>query len=308
MRIFITGASGVIGRRVVPQLAGAGHQVSAAVHRPASRGKLETLGARAVPVDLFDRSSIARSVAGHDTVINLATHIPHSTAKLLLPGAWRENDRIRRIASGLLVDAAIAGGVARFIQESFAPLYAGQGDAWITEASPLAPVRYNRTVLDAERSAERFAKSGGRGIVLRFAGFYGPDSTQLGDMLQNVRRGMLPLPGDPGAYFTFVSHDDAAGAVLAALSLESGTYNVAEDEPVTRRMMGDIVAGLLGVKPPRRPVPRLITRLLGSLGELMSRSERISNRKLRGASDWRPRYPGLREGLRATLEQRRQAA
>jgi nucleoside-diphosphate-sugar epimerase len=308
MRILITGASGVVGRRVVPQLVAAGHQVSAGVHSPATRGRLEALGARAVQVDLFDRSSIPRSVAGHDTVINLATHIPHSTAKLLLPGAWRENDRIRRVASGLLVDAAIAGGVTRFIQESFAPVYADQGDAWITEDSPLVPVRYNRTVLDAERSAERFARGGGRGIVLRFAGFYGPDSTQLGDMLQNVRRGMLPLPGDPGAYFTFVSHDDAAGAVLAALSLESGTYNVAEDEPVTRQVMGDIVADLLGVKPPRRPVPRLITRLLGSLGELMSRSERISNRKLRGASRWRPRYPSLREGLRATLEQRRNAA
>jgi len=308
MRIFITGASGVIGRRVVPQLVAAGHQVSAAAHRPASRGKLEALGARAVQVDLFDGPSVARSVAGHDTVINLATHIPHSTAKLLLPGAWRENDRIRRVASGLLADAAIANGVTRFIQESFAPVYADQDDAWITEASPVAPVRYNRTVLDAERSATRFAGRERRGIVLRFAGFYGPDSTQLGDMLQNVRRGMLPLPGDPGAYFTFVSHDDAAAAVLAALSLQSGTYNVAEDEPVTRQAMGDIVAALLGVKPPRRPVPRLITRLLGSLGELMSRSQRISNRKLREASDWRPRYPSLREGLRATLEQQRHAA
>jgi nucleoside-diphosphate-sugar epimerase len=308
MRIFVTGASGVIGRRVVPQLLSAGHQVSAVVHSPAKHSHLEALGARPVSVDLFDGTSIARAVAGHDTIINLATHIPHSTARLLLPGAWRENDRLRRITSGLLVDAAIAKGVARVIQESFAPVYPGQGDAWITESAPLRPVRYNRTVLDAEQAAERFAGSGGRGIVLRFAGFYGPDSTQLGDMLQSVRRGMLPLPGDPEAYFSSVSHDDAAAAVVAALSLSSGAYNVVDDDPVTRRVLGDTLAALLGVKPPLRPIPKWIPRLLGSIGELMSRSQRISNRKLREASDWRPRYPSIREGFRATLEERRKAA
>jgi nucleoside-diphosphate-sugar epimerase len=308
LRIFITGASGVIGRRLVPQLVAGGHQVSAVARSPAKHSKLEALGARPITVDLFDGASIAQSVAGHDTVINLATHIPHSTAKVLLPGAWRENDKLRRITSSLLVDAAIAKGVARVIQESFAPVYPGQGDAWITETTPLQPVRYNRTVIDAEQAAERFARSGGLGIVLRFAGFYGPDSTHLGDMLLSVRWGLLPLPGDPEAFFSFVSHDDAATAVIAALSLPSGAYNIVDDDPVTRRALGDTLATLLGVKPPRRPVPKWITRLLGSIGELMSRSERISNRKLREASDWHPRYPSIREGLRATLEERRKAA
>jgi nucleoside-diphosphate-sugar epimerase len=307
VRIFMTGASGVIGRRVVPRLVAGGHQVSAAARSPARRNELDRLGARPVSVDLFDGTSLAEAMAGHDTAINLATHIPHSTAKTLLPGAWRQNDKLRRITSRLLVDAAIAKGVARVIQESFAPVYAGQGDAWITEESPLHPVRYNRTVTDAEHAAERFTRSGGVGIVLRFAGFYGPDSTQLGDMLQSVRRGMLPLPGDPDAFFSFVSHDDAAAAVVAALSLPSGAYNVVDDEPVTRRVLGDTLAALLGVKPPR-PLPKWVTPLLGSIGELMSRSQRISNRKLREAGDWRPRYPSIREGLRATLEERRKAA
>jgi 2-alkyl-3-oxoalkanoate reductase len=307
VRIFITGASGVIGRRVVPQLLAGGHQVSAVARSPARHHELDRLGARPVSVDLFDSVSVAQSGAGHDTAINLATHIPHSTAKTLLPGAWRENDRLRRITSNLLVNAAIAQGIARVIQESFAPVYAGQGDAWITEESPLQPVRYNRTVLDAEGAAERFSRSGGAGIVLRFAGFYGPDSTQLGDMLQSVRRGVLPLPGDPQGFFSFVSHDDAAAAVIAALSLHAGAYNVVDDEPVTRRTLGDTLASLLGVKQPR-PIPKWITPLLGSIGELMSRSQRISNRKLREASGWRPRYPSIREGMRATLEERRKAA
>jgi len=308
MRIFITGASGVIGRRVVPQLVAAGHQVSAVIHSPASQDAVRSLGARPVPVDLFDKASVERSVAGHDSVINLATHIPHSTARLLLPGAWRENDRLRRVTSRLLVDAAIANGATRLIQESFAPVYPDEGEDWITEATPLEPVRYNRTVLDAEQSAARFSRSGRLGIVLRFAGFYGPDSTQLGDMLRSVRQGMLPLPGNPDAYFSFVSHDDAAAAVVAALSLSSGAYNVVDDDPLTRRALGEIVAALLGVKPPRRQIPRLFIRFLGSIGELMSRSQRISNRKLREAADWRPRYPSVREGLRVTLEERRKAA
>jgi nucleoside-diphosphate-sugar epimerase len=307
MRIFLTGASGVIGRRLIPQLVAGGHQVQAVGRSPEKNALLERLGARPVTVDLFDGTSIAQALAGHDTAINLATHIPHSSAKMLLPGAWRENDRIRRITSGLLVDGALAKGVARIIQESFAPVYAAQADAWISERSPLQPVRYNRTVIDAEQAVERFIRGGGTGIVLRFAGFYGPDSTHFGEMLQAVRRGTIPLPGDPQAFFTFVSHDDAATAVLTALGLPSGTYNVADDEPVTRRMLGDTLAALLGVKSPR-PLPKWIGRLLGSLGELMSRSQRISNRKLRDSSEWRPRYPSVREGLRATLEELRKAA
>lgn len=307
MRIFLTGATGVIGRRLVPQLVSDHHEVSAVARTAGKSALLERLGARPVIVDLFDGTSIARALAGHDTAVNLATHIPHSSAKMLLPGTWRENDRIRRITSGLLVDTALVKGVGRIIQESFAPVYAAQGDAWITEESPLQPARYNRTVIDAEQAAERFSRGGGTGIVLRFAGFYGPDSTQFGEMLQSIRRGTIPLPGDPDAFFSFISHDDAATAVRAALTLPSGTYNVADDEPVTRRVLGDTLAALLGVKPPR-PLPRWITRLLGSLGELMSRSQRISNRKLRDSSDWRPRYPSIREGLRATLEELRKAA
>jgi nucleoside-diphosphate-sugar epimerase len=306
MRIFLTGASGVIGRRLTPQLVAAGHQVSAVSRSPERSAMLEGWGARPVMVDLFDADSIARAIPGNDAVINLATHIPHTSARMLLPGAWRENDRIRRISSGLLVDSALANGAQQFIQESFAPVYAPQDDAWITEESPLWPVRYNRTVIDAERAAERFARSGGAGIVLRFAGFYGPDSTHFGDMLQSVRRGMLPLPGDLEAFCSFVSHDDAATAVAAALGLPSGAYNVADDDPVTRRVLGDTLATLLGVKPPR-PLPKWVSRLLGSLGELLSRSQRISNRKLRESSAWRPRYPSIREGFPATLELRKAA-
>src|ERR1044071_3947595 len=98
--------------------------------------------------------------------------MPRSSVRMLLPWEWRENDRIRREGSAALVDAAMHAGVARFIQESFAPVYEDGGDRWIDEQWPIRPTAYNRTVADAERSAARFAAAGGVGIVTRFAAFY----------------------------------------------------------------------------------------------------------------------------------------
>lgn len=302
MKVFVTGATGVVGCRAVPLLLKAGHEVSAAV-RSAERGApLARLGARPLVVDLFDRPALERALAGHDAVVNLATHMPGSMLRSLLPGAWRENDRLRRDASRLLVDAALARGVGRFVQESFAPVYPDRGDAWIDEDVPIEPTRYNRTVADAEASARRFAASGdAAGVVLRFAAFYGADAFQSKAMIEAVRRGFAPLPGRPEAFFSSVSHDDAATAVVAALGLPAGAYDVTDDEPLRRRAMTEIIAAGLGVAPPR-PLPPWVAKLAGSLGELMSRSLRISNRKLRAASGWAPRWPSLREGWPAMLQ------
>src|SRR4051812_504657 len=99
MRVFLSGASGVIGRRVVPLLLKAGHEVTAAARSPAQRQTLLRTGVRSVAVDLFDRRQLTATVAGHDAIVNLATHIPHSMARMLVPGGWRENDRIRRVGS-----------------------------------------------------------------------------------------------------------------------------------------------------------------------------------------------------------------
>ncbi len=153
MKILVTGATGVIGRR------------------------------------LFDASSVRRAVEGQDAVINLATHIPASSAQMALPWAWRENDRIRRDNS----------------------------DRWIDENAPIRPVRYNRTVADAEAASQRFTANGRSGVVLRFGSFYGPDALQRRDLMTWVRKGWAPIPGPPGAYISSVSHNDAATAVAAAV-------------------------------------------------------------------------------------------
>jgi nucleoside-diphosphate-sugar epimerase len=298
MKIFITGATGVIGRRVLPLLQQAGHELIAVARSAEQRAALEARGVRAADVSLFDASALRRAVAGHEAVINLATHMPPSMGRLLLPGAWSENDRIRREGAANLVQAAIAGGVQRFVQESFAPVYPDRGDDWIDEGVALAPSRYNRTILDAERSAQGFASRERTGVILRFGAFYGPDARLLTDMVRWARRGWVPLPGPARAFVSSISHDDAAMAVIAALALPSGCYNVTDDEPVSHREYVDALANALSAPSPKLP-PEWATFLFGSVGQLLSRSLRISNRKLREASAWRPRYRTVREGWQA---------
>ena len=131
MRILVTGATGVVGRRAVPLMIAGGHEVTAIGRDPERRAALERSGATTATLDLFDADAVRRMVAGHDAVVNLATHMPSSTMRMMLPGAWRENDRVRRDGSAILADAAAAGGVTRFVQESFAPIYEDGGDRWL---------------------------------------------------------------------------------------------------------------------------------------------------------------------------------
>ena len=130
--------------------------------------------------------------------------------------------------------------------------------------------------------------------MLRFAGFYGPDAFQVLDAVKLIRKGWAPLPGRPEAYFSSIHHDDAATAVAAALGARAGVYNVADDEPVTRRNYADSLAAAIGAAPPKL-IPAWLARLGGSIAELLSRSLRISNRKLRQETGWAPRYPSVPE-------------
>jgi nucleoside-diphosphate-sugar epimerase len=301
MRIFLTGATGVIGRRVVPILVGTGHQVTAVGRNPEKRTALEHMGAKSADVDIFDADGVQRAVRGHDALINLATHMPPSSARMLLPGAWRENDHIRRVASGILVDAAIKAGAGQFLQESFAPIYEDGGEQWIDETWPVRPARYNASVIDAEASAARFTSRGGAGVALRFAMFYGPDAFQVVDLMRLVSKGWAPLLGADG-FISSICHDDAATAVVAALGVDAGTYNVADDAPLRRREWVDALAAALGARPPRL-LPSWLGRIKGSRMELLARSQRISNRKFRQASGWAPKYPSVREGWPAVVEE-----
>ena len=300
MKILITGATGVIGRRVVPLLIAEGHEVTAAVRSAPKAAALGLGKARITQVDLFDADAVTRAVANHDVVVNLATHMPSSSTRMLLRSAWRQNDRIRRMASRNLVAAARRSGVRGFIQESFAPVYPDCGEQWIDETVPISPARYNRSIEDAENNALSFSDDGRRGIVLRFGAFYGADARHCMDLVHAVRKGWAPMPGSPDAFMSSITHDDAARAVVAAVNVQSGIYNITDDEPVSRREYADTLAFALGVPAPKFPPPGF-KFLLGSAGRLLARSQRISNGKFRQATGFTCRYPSVRTGWPAVI-------
>ena len=302
MKLLVTGATGVVGVRAIPLLVGAGYAVTGLARSPEKSAQLRDLGAEALNADLFDKDAVRRAVTGFNGIINLATHMPSMGLSMVFAGAWKENDRIRKEASAHLVAAAIEGGASLFVQESFAPVYPDCGRQWIGEQVAIRPVRYNRTVADAEHHARQFEGPGRTAIILRFGSFYGPDAAQMKIMIDAARAGFAVLPGAPDAYVSPLSHDDAASAVAAVLEAPSGTYNVVDDEPLTHREFFDSLARALGVRPPKI-LPQWTTFLFGSLGEMFARSQRISNHKLRAATGWEPRYPSVRDGWPAMLRE-----
>ena len=305
MKIFLAGATGVIGRRLVPLLVDAGSQVTAVARTRAKAAQLKKQGAIPVRVDLFDPAAVEKAVMGHHTVINMATKIP-SGMKVMLPGAFDENAKIRREVSQNLASGAIAARAQRFIQESFAPVYPDRGDDWIDESVPIEPAKYVESVRDAESAADEFTKSGGAGVVLRFSFFYGPDSSLTHDMVKAVKGGLAPMFGSREAYMSSIWTDDAAAAVFAALKVPAGAYNVTDNEPLRRGEAFELLASALGAKVPRLP-PRWVTTMAGSLGHTLGRSLRLSNAKFRQASGWIPKVPSLRDGWSVLIDEMRVA-
>jgi 2-alkyl-3-oxoalkanoate reductase len=298
MRVFVAGATGAIGKRAVRKLIAAGHAVTGVARSAASRAVLEREGASAVNLDLFDAHAVRRSMVGNEAVVNLATHIPRGL-RVFWPRAWAENDRLRRDASAILGEAAAAAGARLFVQESVAFTYPDSGDEWVSEDMKLVPSKYSRTVSDAEASAHRFTQAGGRGVVLRFAALYGPADFFTEQLLAAVRHGLMPIFGRAEGYLPMVHHDDAASAVLTALEASAGAYNVVDDLPLCRSDLAAVMADLQGVRRPRLP-PAWMSSLAGPAGEAMSRSIRLSNRKLRSLG-WVPAYPSAREGLQSIV-------
>ena len=288
MKVFIAGATGVVGTRVVPLLIDAGRSVTAISRSSENRAALSRLGATPVEANLFEVESLRRAIAGHEVVINLATTVPSSTTKMMMRSAWRANDRVRRDGSAAVASAAIAEGVRHLVQESFGPTYPDCGDEWIDEATPLAPAPHTESAVDAERSAMRFANEGGVGVVLRFGLFYGPDHT-MEAMLDMLAKGWAPFPGDPRAFLSSIAQEDAATAVVAALAAPTGIYNIVEDDPMRRGDWAASLARAAGFDPPKA-LPKWLVPLSGSVLRLLARSQRLSNRRFKEVTSWVPRY------------------
>jgi 2-alkyl-3-oxoalkanoate reductase len=295
MKILVTGATGVLGRRVLPLLADGGHAVTAV-----ARGKSDQVraaGVTPIDLDLFDGPAVKDAVAGHDAVLDLATRIP-PTMKMGRRSAWRDNDRLRGQASHVIADAVLATGVHRYVRESFMGVFADAGESWVDEESPVDPTWPAATCLDAEVAAQRVTDGGAVGVALRFGTFYAADADHTIDQVRLARRtGIAPFPGDPDGYVSHLHLDDAATAVVAALHAPAGVYVVADEQPVTRREAADALGAALG-RDLRLP-PRIISRR-GPLA-LLDRSVRLDASRFRGATGWAPAVPTVHDGWRLVV-------
>jgi nucleoside-diphosphate-sugar epimerase len=297
VRVFVAGGTGVLGRRLVPLLVDAGHSVTVTARSSQAEQRVLDFGAKPVDVSLFDREAARAAVRGFDAVVNIATHVPGLTGAARR-GAWRENDRLRDECTRVLGDAARMEDVPRYIRDSLTFVYPDRGAEWIDEAVPPEPNRFLAAVLAGESHVRRYAAGGGDGIVLRFGLFYGPDGRHAEDIRRLAHVGVGTVVGPPEAYLSVVHVDDAATAVLAALAVPDGLYNVVDDHPPTRAEYVAAQAAALGAQQ-LRPPPRVIGRLARSMTETMSRSQRVSNERFRSTSGWQPAHPDSLVGWRS---------
>lgn len=298
MKVFVTGGTGAIGRHVIPTLVGQGHTVTALARSPEKAAVLTRQGAKPVSVSLFDRSALTAAFSGHDAIANLASAIPPVT-QFLRARAWRDSDRVRAEGSAVVVDAALAAGVGRVVQESVSMLYPDRGASWIDEDVPVDSYPMARANLAAEANANRFSKAGGVGTVLRFGWFYGPGATHSEQMLTQARYHLGLVLGAPDGYVSSIHVADAAAAVAAALAAPAGPFNVVDDEPLTKRAYAQARAAATGKAMWLRG-PGRAALLLGDRLTSLTRSLRVSNTRFQTATGWAPRYPSAREGWMAT--------
>jgi len=297
MKVFVAGGTGAIGGHAVPALVRAGHDVSALARTPEKAALLRKRGATPVVVSIFDRAALKNAFLKHDAIVNLATAIPQ-TSKFIQTRAWLENDRIRTEGSAAIVDAAIEAGVARVVQQSVSMLYRDRGNEWINEDSPTDDFPMARANHAAEASARRFTSAGGAGVVLRFGWFYGPGATHSEEFFALARRRVCVMMGPPDTYVSSIHVADGGAAVAAALTVPAGTYNVVDDEPLTKRAYADALAAAAQKKVCVR-LPGRLALLLGNRTTSLTRSLRVSNARFRAAAEWAPTYASAREGWMA---------
>lgn len=303
MRVFVAGATGVIGRRTVARLVAANHEVTGVARSEAKAALLRSLGATPVRVELFDADAVTAAVVGHDAVVNLATHVP-APRDAARPGAWNEHNRIRSEGSRILVDAALATGAQVYIQESLAFVYVDGGGRWLDEDTPLLSGRLVEPVKVAEGHVQRFTDAGGRGVVLRFGEFHSEDSSLTLTVISAARRGISGRIGTRDGFAPVIHADDAAAAVVHALEAPAGVYNVVDDEPLTGAEYDAALAAALGVRTLRRPLGPVL-RVAGSTFEYARTSNRASNQRFKSATGWKPAYPSARETLNSIVTDRR---
>ncbi|HSZ04524.1 MAG TPA: NAD(P)-dependent oxidoreductase [Solirubrobacteraceae bacterium] len=310
MRVFLAGATGVIGRRLVPMLLADGHQVTGMTR---SREKLEQLrasGAEPVLADALDAAAVHDAVAQArpEAVIHQLTALPSRIDPRKIERDFALNDRLRDEGTRILVGAAQAAGATRILAQSIAFSYApGPPGAVHREQDPLLkdpPKSFKRSA-EAMQALERTVLGAG-GMVLRYGYFYGPGSamSRSGSIGQDLARRRLPIVGRGQGVWSLIHVDDAARATVAALTRgQSGPYNIVDDEPAAVAQWLPALADVLGAPRPLR-VPVMIARpLAGAYGVAsMTRAQGASNELAKRELGWQPEYPSWREGFRTALD------
>jgi nucleoside-diphosphate-sugar epimerase len=310
MKVFVAGATGALGRVLVPQLVADGHEVTGLTRTPSKQDFLRGLGARPAVADALDPDAVARAVAEAEpeVIVHQLTALSGSIDMRHMERDFAETNRLRTEGTDHLLAAGRAVGVRRFVAQSYAGWpFARTGGAVKAELEPLDPTppAALRTTLEAIRHLEDVV-TGARwteGVVLRYGGFYGPGTSfglrPEGEHVALIRKRKFPVVGDGAGVWSFIHIEDAATATVAAIEHgERGIYNVVDDEPAPVSMWLPAAADVLGAKPPRR-LPRWLGRI--AAGEaatvMMTEVRGASNRKAKRELGWTLRYPSWRQGF-----------
>ncbi|HZA30967.1 MAG TPA: NAD(P)-dependent oxidoreductase [Propionibacteriaceae bacterium] len=309
MRVFVAGGTGVIGRRLVPQLSARGHQVTATTTDPAKLDLLAQLGADGVVMDGLNAMSVGEAVAAArpDAIVHQMTAIsvPHAGKPDMkhFDRWFATTNRLRTEGTDHLLAAAEATGVSHVVAQSYASWNGIRKGGWVkTEEDPLDPE--DGTMVHAVAGAIRHVddivvKAGG--AALRYGAFYGPGATD--DQVELVRKRKFPLVGGGTGYTSWVHLDDAASATVLAVEQEArGVFNIVDDEPAPASEWLPYLAACAGAKRPMR-VPKWLARLLAGEAAvtMMTEGRGFSNAKAKRELGWELRYPSWRQGFKAEL-------
>jgi nucleoside-diphosphate-sugar epimerase len=304
MHIYIAGGTGVIGRRLIPQLVRRGHRVTATTSQAAKTGFLMTLGAEPVVVDGLDSAAIGESVARAepDAVVHQMSSLSGALDPKRVDRSFAVTNRLRTDGLDHLLAAAQAAGVPHVVAQSYTGWPNIRSGGWVKdEEDPLdpEPPRAQRESLAAIRYLEETVRKAD-GAVLRYGGFYGDASDP---MLPLVRKRRFPLVGGGPGYMSFVHLDDAAGATVLALEQQArGVYNIVDDEPAPAAEWLPHLADCLGAKPPMRLPVWLARMVAGEVAvSMLTRTRGSSNARAKRELGWELRWPSWREGFRHGL-------
>jgi nucleoside-diphosphate-sugar epimerase len=310
MKVFVAGATGALGKQLVPMLIGKGHDVVGMTRTETKRDQLRSLGARPVVADALDPDAVRRVVgeAEPDVIVHQLTAIPPSVNIRRLDRDFALTNRLRTEGTDHLLSAGQAVGTKRFVAQSFAGWpFARTGGPVKHEDDPLDadPMPAMRNTLAAIRHVEAAVTGAERteGLVLRYGGFYGPGTSIALDppsaQIKMIRKRMFPIVGGGTGVWSFIHIEDAATATVAAVEGgPPGVYNIVDDEPAPVSEFLPVLAAAVGAKSPLR-VPRWIGRLAAGRAGVVAMTEirGASNEKAKRELGWQLRYPSWRQGF-----------